>query len=103
MVDVPWNGRPIAAEALELAGPAVDLEVLRLYWVQGRVTASPYVAKAMLAWSRLTGAGDDSALIVVYAPRPVSRDDTKAVLRQFLQDVSPNIDRTLNAARGDAR
>ncbi len=38
------------------------------YWINGRVTASDYLGKAFLALSKLTGQGDDSAAVVLYAP-----------------------------------
>lgn len=38
------------------------------YWINGRVTSSDYLGKGWLAFSRLTGQGDDSAVVVLYAP-----------------------------------
>jgi len=38
-----------------LAGRSMSLQVFRWYWIGGRVTSSAYVAKALQAWSRLTG------------------------------------------------
>ncbi len=43
--------------------------VWQWYWVNGQLTASDHLAKVYTAWSRLTGQGDDSAVIFVYAPK----------------------------------
>ncbi len=49
------------------------LQAYRLYWVAGHVTSSQYEAKALQAWSKLSGRGDDAALVVIYAPRRSAR------------------------------
>jgi EpsI family protein len=51
--------------------PPLRMLVWQWYWVNGRWTASEVMAKAYLALSRLTGNGDDSALIVLYTPLDV--------------------------------
>ena len=50
------------------AGQEQRLRVWHWYWINGRLTASDYEGKAWLALSRLTGQGDDSAAVVLYAP-----------------------------------
>ncbi len=40
----------------------------RWYWINGRLTTSNYLAKAYNALDKLTGRGDDSAVIVVTTP-----------------------------------
>ena len=86
-------------EASELAGPGIRLQVYRLYWVSGRVTASQPVAKLLTAWSVLTGHGDDSALIIIYAPQKGSVEEARGLLRSFVSTMSPAIERTLAATR----
>ncbi|HEY7945140.1 MAG TPA: exosortase A [Casimicrobiaceae bacterium] len=96
---VEWAGRPERVERAELSGRTVALEAFRFYWVAGKVTSSQYVAKALLAWSKLTGRGDDSALIVLYAPKRTHDDDAAASLRAFARAMSPSIERALAGAR----
>ena len=67
-----------------LLGERNRLVVYRLYWVDGRLTASDYGAKALLAWSRLTGGRGDAALVVVYAPWSATSGD---VAREALRGV----------------
>ncbi|HEX6137554.1 MAG TPA: exosortase A, partial [Casimicrobiaceae bacterium] len=64
---IDWAGVSKTARRVTLTGPDARLEVLSLYWVDGRITASPYVGKVLQAWSRLRGNGDDAALVVMYA------------------------------------
>ncbi len=98
---IDWNGESVSVERTRLSGPGDKLDVVRLFWVDGQVTASEYVAKARLAWSRLRGRGDDSALIVVYAPRPAGSPDAAESLREFTRSMSAGIARALAAVRGE--
>ncbi len=100
---VEWVGSPVSVHRAALSGRDVGLEIFRLYWVNGTVTASEYVAKALTAWSRLRGRGDDSALIVIYTTKPAPDKDVRDVLREFAASMSPAIERTLEAAHGASR
>jgi len=96
---VEWTGRPLPVEKLDLSGQAGTLEAYRFYWVRDTVTASQYMAKVLQAWSKLSGRGDDAALIVIYAPRRTRGDDPAPSLRAFARDMSPSIEQALTAAR----
>ena len=96
---VDWLGVRRSVDASEIAGPGIRLQVFRLYWVSGRVTASQAIAKLLTAWSMLTGHGDDSALIIIYAPQKGSGEEARAVLRSFVSTMSPAIERALAATR----
>jgi EpsI family protein len=85
-----------------MAGEA-RLEVLHAYWVDGRLTDSPYVGKMLQAWSRLRGNGDDAAFIVLYAPYRSRVDDARATLTDFAAAMTPGIERSLLAARSAVR
>ncbi len=79
--------RTAELRAVSLAnGASVErLVVWQIYWINGTFTASDYVAKAYSAWFRLTGRGDDSAVIVVYAAKD-QVDGSDALLQSFLSD-----------------
>ena len=96
---IEWTGRPLPVERLDLSGQGGALQTYRLYWVGDTVTASPYMAKALQAWSKLSGRGDDAALIVIYAPRLSRDDNTVSSLRAFAREMSPSIERGLAATR----
>jgi exosortase A len=68
------------------------------YWVNGRLTSSDYVAKAYTAWARLLGQGDDSAVIVLFAPQDDARG-ADATLESFVQSAGGAIDMALRNVR----
>jgi exosortase A len=59
------------------------LEVWQLYWINGTLTTSDYLAKVYSAFYRLTGRGDDSAVIIVYTLKNQAGGGD-AVLASFL-------------------
>jgi len=93
-----WSGRGVEAVRTELLGVR-PLTVYSLFWVDGRLTGNAYVAKALLAWSRLTGNGDDCALIVWYADRRGDPAATHALLADFAATMSPSIEQLLARTR----
>ena len=97
---IDWAGTSEQVRRAEIAGLDSHLDIYLLYWVNGTITSSDYVAKTLMAWSKLRGRGDDSALIVVYAARPSPGKAQTGVLREFAAAMSPSIDRALDAARG---
>jgi exosortase A len=96
---VVWVRDIVDARRAELRGQAARLDVFLLYWIAGRVTSNDYIAKVWLAWSKLTGSGEDSALIVIYAPTQSASGVSRESVRSFVQDMSPEIERALTAAR----
>ncbi|MEP7183697.1 MAG: exosortase C-terminal domain/associated protein EpsI, partial [Betaproteobacteria bacterium] len=101
--EIPWAGHGVTADTAELSGLSMRLLVWRLFWVDGRLTSSEYVAKALLAWSKLSGHGDDSALIVIYTPTGETNDRARETLRAFVDANAPAIERSLADARRSAR
>ena len=51
------------------------LRVWQMYWVNGRVTSSDWQAKLLGALGRLTGQGDASAVIVLYAKKAAAGEN----------------------------
>ena len=76
------------------AGDGKRLLVWQWYWVNGRWTASDALAKAYTAWSRLTGKGDDSAVIILYAPQSQAGGG-EAALEELARAAAPVIEKTL--------
>lgn len=84
------GGEPVGLRVAELRAPGLTeqsgssrLLVWRVYWVNGLLTSSDYLAKVYSAYYQLTGRGDDSAVIVVYTPKGKAGND-EAVLESFL-------------------
>jgi EpsI family protein len=76
---------------------AGDARVLvwQWYWVNGRWTASDALAKAYTAWSRLTGKGDDSAVIILYALQIQAGEARGHPRGTFARAAAPVIEKTL--------
>jgi exosortase A len=59
------------------------MTVWQIYWINGKLTSSDYVAKVYSALHRLLGRGDESAVIILYAPKALNGD---AVLASFVSE-----------------
>lgn len=99
--DAALGGETVRLGTAELVGDGTRLQAWHWYWINGRLTSSDYVAKLYTALDRLTGRGDDSAIVIVYTPMSDARDaQAAATLGKFLSDVGPSIEARLNATRG---
>jgi exosortase A len=101
---VSVGDRQLAVRTAELRGvdaghlSAGRLVVWQLYWINGTLTASDYLAKVYGAYDRLTGRGDDSAVIIVYT-RKDQPGGAEAVLESFLSTNYAAINERLLAMR----
>lgn len=68
------------------------------YWIDGVETASPYQAKWLQARQFLSGQGDDSADIVIFAPHDLRPEQISAVMADFLKQAGPTIRQSLTSA-----
>ena len=87
-VAVPTAAEPLRARAADLRstlssglGAGERLRVWQLYWVGGRLTASDVQAKLYLALERLSGRGDDGAVLMIYTPVSAGTDPATATLK----------------------
>lgn len=74
------------------------LVVWQIYWVNGTLIASDTLAKVYGAYYRLLGRGDDSAALVVYAPKGEAGEGD-ATLAAFLQANGPALRTLLEQTR----
>jgi exosortase A len=96
---VNLNGDRLTARTAELRHKdGQHLLVWQWYWINGRVTASDYLAKSYAALSRLMGRGDDSAVVVIYAVQNKA-GSAEETLQAFTHDMWPAIDSTLRQTR----
>jgi exosortase A len=106
-------GQPLAVatatlrnQAGGLAANSQRLQVWRFYWVNNRFTASDALAKIQGALSRITGQGDDGAIVVIYTPLDPQLTDADArtaataVLQSFMQTQGSAIEAALTTTRG---
>ena len=90
---------PLQVRTAEVLSKENDLElrfvVWQWYWVSGHLTTSDFTAKLLTALSRLRGHGDDSAVVMLYAPAEYA----PASLSAFAQASSTQIHQLLAATR----
>ncbi|MHB8493954.1 MAG: exosortase A [Casimicrobiaceae bacterium] len=109
--DKVWHAIAGGAPTMDIGGAAVPvisarirdtlgqtLEARQWYWIGGTLTSSDPVAKARVAWLRVTGRGDDSAVVVVYTPAGEGTQ-AGATLQAFVRDGWPAIASALAEAK----
>lgn len=74
------------------------LRVWRWYWVGGRLTESDAHAKLYSAWSRLTGQGDDGAIVVLHAMEKIE-GESDSLFTDFLNAEGPALATALERVR----
>ena len=90
--EIEWNRQRLDVRTAELRGPvSARLLVWQWYWVDGRWTASDFLAKAYTVLSRLRGKGDDSAVIILYA-LPSGTEQADTILQDFARAAAPAIE-----------
>ena len=89
--DVALRSGQIVLKQNQLDSPSINLLVWRWYWLGDEVTASPYLAKMILAKRKLLGRGDDGAEILIAAPYRDSPDEAVPVLSDFMNEMMPAI------------
>ncbi|MBK1679284.1 exosortase A [Rhodocyclus tenuis] len=96
---VQFAGLPANVRAAELLGrdttPETRLIVWQWYWINGQLTSSDLAAKLYTAFSRLLGKGDDSAVVMLYAPK----ESADEALPAFARDAGAGIARQLATTR----
>jgi exosortase A len=96
------NGETASVRTAELRATGGErLIVWHWYSINGRITASDYLAKLYTALDRLRGRGDDSAGIFVFAYKDAV--DVDAALESFLSVAVQPIDEALRSTREQAR
>lgn len=86
----------LESELLNKGNSADDrYTVWQWYWINGHLTRSDIEAKWLSAWGQLTGQGDDSAIIVIYTPKP----SASVLLPAFASELGETIYRSLTEAR----
>jgi exosortase A len=99
-----WSNVGEAQKAEAVGGSSVDIRETRLrsasqrlliwdwFYLDGRRTTDPYLAKRLLAKDRLLLAPDDGMAIIVATPYADQPTPAEAVLREFLGDMLPQIE-----------
>lgn len=96
--EIAFAGRPLEVRTAELRGSdGQRLMTWQWYWINGRLTSSDYVGKAYTALARLLGQGDDSAVVVLFAPKE-GAGGGESTLQAFAQSAGGAIETALRNA-----
>ena len=90
---------PLQARTTDILSKEYGIEsrfvVWQYYWINGRLTSSDIEAKMLTALSRLRGQGDDSAVVMLYAPL----ENSSERLTAFAAAAGPQIQQMLATTR----
>lgn len=81
-------------EAVVMGADGTKFVTWRWYWVGGRTTARDVVAKTLGLLERVTGHGDDGAIVVASA-RADTLEEARRLLASFVNDVYPGLELAL--------
>ena len=88
-VGVEAAGAPIEARYQRIAIDRQDLLVVYWYWVDGRFTADPYLAKLLELKAKLLGGVSAAGVIALAAPYEETVPATLRTLQDFLDNLEP--------------
>jgi exosortase A len=91
------------AQRYLISGAPGRIMAFRLYWIDGHFVSGDVTGKLMLAWSKLRGHADDSALVLFYGPANAGYTETKSNLQDFSTAIAPAVAETLADASRAAR
>jgi exosortase A len=91
--DASWTGGGVKAVTAVIEHRRNRVLTWHWYWLGGHMTSNAYVAKAYALLQKLSGRGDDGALVLLYTPEDGARSE--AVLEEFARDMGPQILRAL--------
>jgi exosortase A len=74
-----------------LGSPGEEYLVWHAYWAGGRWVARPELVKALQAYSRLLGRGDDAAVVAFFTPARADIKAARGLLQEFHAAVAPSL------------
>jgi len=98
--DAVGPGTPDVRET-RLRSPQQRLLVWDWFRIAGHDVINPYVAKAMLAWQKLSNRGDDGTAIILATPYDDPSQPPAATLFEFAHDMLPSINAALARAAAE--
>ena len=92
--------QPLDVVQSRLHGPNYYLLTWHWYWMGGEYLTNPYRAKWIQARAKLSGQGDDGAIIVLATPYATNPREAAETLRTFASDALPTLTGLLQQTRG---
>jgi exosortase A len=94
-VDAALGPATFAVRQTRLRSPSQRLLVWDWFRIAGHDVINPYLAKAMLAWQRLSNRGDSGTAIILATPYDEHSEPPTETLRAFALDMVPSINAAL--------
>ncbi|HJV74478.1 MAG TPA: exosortase A [Noviherbaspirillum sp.] len=94
------GGRDIPVRETVIQTGGEKLLVWHGYWIDGRFTASDYTGKLLQARQKLLMRGNEGVAIFLFSPYGENAEDSRAVLRRFLDDNRGLLEAALPGANG---
>lgn len=92
---VRTSGASVPFTQVDLEAPGLRLRVWRTYWVGGRFVSTENQVKLEQLRSKLSGRGDDAAVLMIYTGFEEDPDQVTGRLERFLADRLQPIERSL--------
>ena len=92
---VQASGRAVPVVQVDLEAPDVRLRVWRVYWAGGRFVTGEEAVKLQQLRSKLSGKGDDAAVLMIYSRYDERGDEATRRLQRFLSDRFDSLERSL--------
>ncbi len=92
---LPLASGPQAVVATRVTSAYRKRLVWHWYWIGGRTTTSPYLAKLLEAWDSLSGSRQGSAMVAIAADYQLQPAEAETLLRQFLDSMAGGIEAAL--------
>ena len=86
---LPIDGDPMEVSCMRVANGDSPLLVCSWYWVDGKFTGNPIVAKLYQARARLWGGQPAAAIVAVATRDQHASGEARDVLQRFLRDITP--------------
>ena len=93
--DFTGKGAPIPVTQVDIEGPGTHLRVWRLYWAGGRFAGSENQVKLEQLRTKLSGKGDDAAVLMIYTTYDGNGDAAVERLTEFLKAHREPLERSL--------
>ncbi|QBQ54480.1 exosortase A [Nitrosococcus wardiae] len=92
---VNLQGKQTTVSEAHLNSAHQDLLVWHWNWIAGHYTINSYIAKLLEAGTKLLGKSREGSAIVIYTPIKTNKEEARATMQHFLDDMLPAIEARL--------
>jgi len=86
---VRWSDRPLKVNRVRMVRSDRSRIAYQWYWIAGRFTPDPYLAKFLQTWQVLRGASEAAAIVIVSSLYQEDSGEADPALRDFVASLPP--------------